>query len=127
MAMKYMLMTYGDQSTLSGRSPDWIKGMIDFMKRIDVELTESGELVFQQGLADPSEAKTVKALGGDSVVTDGPLMEPQQSLAGFWIVDVESEARAIAIADRIAKAAESPIEVRKCMDAPPTDVLDQGG
>ena len=126
MTLKYMLMTFGDRSALSGRSPEWIKGMIDFMKRIDVELTESGELVFQQGLADASQAKTVKAQGGDPGVTDGPVVAPMESLAGFWIVDVASEARAIAIADQIATAAESAIEVRECMDAPPDDVVDQG-
>ncbi len=104
--MKYMLMTFGDRTALSGKSPDWVKGMIDFMMRIDVELTELGELVFQQGLADPSEAKTVRAPGGDPVLTDGPFVAPRESLAGFWVVDVETEARAIAIADRIATAAE---------------------
>jgi hypothetical protein len=54
--MKYMIMTFGDQSGLEGKSPEWIKGMIEFMQRIDVELTDSGELVFQQGLADPPQA-----------------------------------------------------------------------
>jgi hypothetical protein len=48
--MKYMIMTFGDMSGLEGKSPEWIKEMIEFMHRIDVELTESGELVFQQGL-----------------------------------------------------------------------------
>jgi hypothetical protein len=58
--MKYMIMTFGDTSGLEGKSPEWIKEMIEFMQRIDVELTESGELVFQQGLADPSRARTVR-------------------------------------------------------------------
>ena len=124
--LKYMLMTFGDRSALSGKSPEWIKGMIDFMMRIDVELAESGELVFQQGLADPSEAKTVRAAGADPALTDGPYVAARESLAGFWIVDVDSEARAVAIADRIATAAESAIEVRACMDAPPDDVVDRG-
>lgn len=121
-----MLMTFGDRSALSGKSPDWIKGMIDFMIRIDAELAESGELVFQQGLADPSEARTVRVPSGDPLLTDGPFVAPRESLAGFWIVDVDSDARAIAIAERIATAAESAIEVRACMDAPPDDVVDRG-
>ena len=41
--MKYMIMTFGDTSALEGKSPEWIKEMIEFMQRIDVELTESGE------------------------------------------------------------------------------------
>src|ERR671918_375920 len=115
--VKYMLMTFGDRSGLVGRSPEWITGMIEFMRSIDVELSDSGELVFQQGLANAPEAKTVRLNGGSPKVTDGPV-----ALAGFWIVDVADEARAIAIAGRISEAAEAPIEVRACMDAPPPEV-----
>jgi hypothetical protein len=111
--MKYMIMTFGDRSGLEGRSPEWIKGMIEFMQRIDVELTESGELVFQQGLADAPQAKTVRVREGAPVAIDGPVAEPSESLAGFWVVDVESEARAIEIATRISEAADAAIEVRQ--------------
>jgi hypothetical protein len=119
-----MIMTFGDQSGLAGKSPEWIKGMIEFMQRIDVELTKSGELVFQQGLADPPQAKTVTVQEGAPVATDGPVGGSRESLAGFWIVDVESEARAIEIAARISEAADAAVEVRQCMDAPPKDVLE---
>jgi len=124
--MKYMIMSFGDRSGLEGRSPEWIEGMIEFMQRIDVELMESGELVFQQGLAEAPQAKTVTVREDARVATDGPVAEPSESLAGFWIVDVESEARAIEIATRISEAADAAIEVRQCLDAPPDDVLEQG-
>ena len=123
--MKYMIMTFGDTSALQGRSPEWIKAMIEFMQRIDVELTESGELVFQQGLADPSQARTVRVQQGVPVATDGPFAESRASLVGFWVVDVENEARAVEIAARISQDADAPIEVRQCMDAPPDEVTEQ--
>jgi hypothetical protein len=124
--VKYMILTFGDQSGLEGKPPEWLKGMIQFMVRIDAELTESGELVFQQGLADPPEAKTVMVQDGAPITDDSPFATPGQSLAGFWIVDVEDEARAIEIAARISEAADAPIEVRQCLDAPPDDLLDPG-
>ena len=34
-------------------------------------------------------------------------------------------ARAVEIAARISRAADAPIEVRQCMDAPPDDVMEQ--
>jgi hypothetical protein len=105
--MKYMIMTFGDRSGLEGKSPDWIKEMINFMRRIDVELAASGELVFQQGLADPSQAKTVKVQEGAPAATDGPFLESRTSLAGFWVVDVKDEARAIEIAAQISRAADA--------------------
>jgi hypothetical protein len=123
--MKYMIMTFGDTSGLRGKPPEWIKEMIEFMQRIDVELAESGELVFEQGLADPSGARTVKVQNGVPVATDGPFAGLRESLVGFWVVDVENEARAVEIAARISQAADAPIEVRQCMDAPPDDVLEQ--
>ena len=123
--MKYAIMTFGDQSGLEGKSPEWIREMIAFMKRIDVELAESGELVIQQGLADASRGKTVKVEDGAPVVTNEPFADSRESLAGFWIVDVESEARAIEIAAQIGEAADAAIEVRECMDAPPNDILEQ--
>jgi hypothetical protein len=125
--MKYMIMTFGDRSGLEGKSPEWIKAMIGFMRRIDAELSESGELAYQQGLADASEAKTVKVTGGTRTAADGPVVAPAQSLAGFWIVDVADEARAIEIAGRISQAGDAPIEVRACMDAPPDEVLERMG
>jgi hypothetical protein len=123
--MKYMIMTFGGTSGLEGRSPEWIREMIGFMQRIDVELTESGELVFQQGLADPSQARTVRVQQGAPAATDGPFAESRESLVGFWVVDVENEARAVEIASRISQAADAPIEVRQCMDAPPNDIMEQ--
>jgi hypothetical protein len=125
--MKYMIMTFGDRSGLEGKSPDWIKEMIDFMQRIDVELAASGELVFEQGLADASQAKTVKVQEGAPAATDGPFLESRTSLAGFWVVDVKDEARAIEIAARISRAADAAIEVRQCMDAPPDEVSEHEG
>jgi hypothetical protein len=125
--MKYMIMTFGDQSGLAEKPPEWISGMIEFMVRIDGELRDSGELVFQQGLGDAPEAKTVKIEDGEAVATHGPVAQPSESLAGFWIVDVKDEARAIEIAGRISDAADAPIEVRQCLDAPPDDVLELMG
>ena len=101
--------------------------MIGFMKRIDTELSGSGELVYQQGLADAPEAKTVRVTDGTPIAANGPVAAPTQSLAGFWIVDVADEARAIEIAGRISRAADAPIEVRACMGAPSDEVLEKMG
>ena len=99
--------------------------MIEFMFQIDEDLEKTGELVFQQGLADPSTAKLVTYRDGSAVPTDGPFAEAKESLAGFWIVDVASEARVFEIASQIVEVIEGPVEVRPTMDAPPDEVLEQ--
>jgi len=118
--MKYMILTFGDQATmLQERTVTWVREMIQFMTNLNADLQKSGELVEGQGLADPTKAKTVRYQNGVSVATDGPFAEAKEALAGFWIVDVESEARALAIAARIVDYIHCPIEVRQVMDAPP--------
>jgi hypothetical protein len=120
--MKYMIMMFGDQATMvETRSTEWIKGMIRFMTDLDQELADSGELAASEGLADPTQATTVRFEHGAPVPTDGPFAEAKESLAGYWIVDVVDEARALEIASRIVAVVEGPIEVRQVMDAPPEE------
>ncbi len=123
--MKYMILMFGDQSGVAEKSPEWISRMIEFMFQIDEDLAKTGELVFQQGLADPSTAKLVTYRDGVALPTDGPYAESKESLAGFWIVDVASEARAFEIASQIVEVIEGPVEVRAAMDEPPDEVLEQ--
>jgi hypothetical protein len=118
--MKYMIMTFGEAATMmETKSKDWITDMIQFMHTLDEDLRQSGELVDAQGLADGSQAKTVRFLDGLPVATDGPFAESKESLVGYWVVDVDGEERAIEIASRIVAFVEEPIEVRQIMDAPP--------
>ena len=119
--MKYIIMMFGDQATMMEvRTPEWIREMIGFMTNIDQELRDSGELVDSQGLADPSQAKTVRFQGGVPVPTDGPFAEAKESLAGYWIVE-GTEERAVEIASRVVAFIEGPIEVRQVMDEPPEE------
>lgn len=115
-----MIMLFGDQAgMMEERSREWIREMIGFMKNMNVDLVRSGELVDAYGLADASQAKTVRFQDGAPVATDGPFAESKESLAGYWIVDVEDQARAIAIASRVVAFIERPVEVRQVGDRPP--------
>ena len=118
--MKYMIMTFGSaEAGVATMGREWMLEMIQFMRRLDDDLRKSGELVSAEGLADGSQAKTVRFENGISVPTDGPYAESKESLVGYWIVDVENEDRAVAIASRIVDFLKVPIEVRRVMDAPP--------
>jgi hypothetical protein len=118
--MKYMIMTFGSaEAGLATMGREWMLEMIQFMTKLDDDLKKSGELVSSDGLADGSQAKTVRFENGISVATDGPYAESKESIVGYWIVDVENEDRAIAIASRIVDFVKVPIEVRRVMDAPP--------
>jgi hypothetical protein len=115
-----MIMMFGDQaSMLERRSPEWVKEMIQFMQNLGQELGEAGELVSAEGLVDATQAKKVDYRGGAVTVTDGPFAESKESLAGYWIVDVEGEPRVLEIASKIVDFIRGPVEVRQIGEAPP--------
>jgi hypothetical protein len=115
-----MIMTFGSAAGgLEAMGREWMLEMIKFMQDLDKDLRKSGELVSDEGLADGSTAKTVRFQNGIPVPTDGPFAESKESLVGYWIVDVESEHRALEIASKIVAFIKAPIEVRRVMDAPP--------
>jgi hypothetical protein len=134
--MKYMLMMHnaGEGPALHTWPPEDIKAHIDFMMRLNAELTESGELVAAEGLAGPDQAKVIRAQkGGAPAITDGPFPEAKEFLAGFWIVDCEGPKRAIEIAGRVSAAPglqgapmSIPIELRQVMSAPGDESVAKG-
>jgi hypothetical protein len=125
--MKYMLLMQGPLGEYKKNagvwSPDVLKEHMRFMHELNEELVTSGELVDGQGLAAPDTAKIVQAQTDGSVaVTDGPFAEAKEFLAGYWILDCESEERAMAVAARASAAPGPgggpvcmPIEVRQVM------------
>lgn len=64
-------------------------------------VTASGEFVGTQALADPSRSSVVGLRDGATTVTDGPFAEAKEYMGGFYVLDVESEARAHELARMI--------------------------
>ena len=130
--MKYMLMMHTGRD-LTGGIMDWppedIKRCIEFQYEFDQELRDSGEMVFNEGLTFPDQARIVRSDGtGPPAVTDGPFPESKEFLIGFWIVDVDSPERAYEIAARASAAPGlggapigMPIEVRPVGSPPAID------
>jgi hypothetical protein len=128
-----LLQNYAGTAACDLPMTDWapgdIKAHIDFQLALNAELAGNGELVEAQGLAGPELARFVTFDGvGAPVVTDGPFPESKELLAGYRMIDVESEARAIEIAAKASAAPgpggapiQQPIEVRQVMGAPGPD------
>ena len=131
--MKYILMMHcprtGYESFGAMPKKD-LQAHIAFQRELDKSLRESGELVSAEGLADPNQAKVVRAGKNGEPVTDGVFPESKEFLAGYWIVDVETTEQAYAIAARASAAPgvggapmSIPIEVRQVMSGPPEEFL----
>jgi hypothetical protein len=130
--MKYILM----MNTMRAEQgvPNWPRGdlraHIAFMKKLNQDLHESGELVSAEGLSFPDQAKLVRAGKDGTPITDGVFPESKEFLAGFWIVDVVTPERAFAIAAQASAAPgpggaplNMPIEVRPVMSGPPPEMM----
>jgi hypothetical protein len=80
-----------------------------FMQAFAKKLSDAGELVITAGLAAPPQAKKVRAGKDGKPITDGVFAESKEFLAGWWIVDVDSEARALEIAAEASSAPGMPV------------------
>lgn len=80
-----------------------------FMHEFAKKLSEAGELVITAGLAAPPQAKKVRAGKDGKPITDGVFAESKEFLAGWWIVDVDSEQRALEIAAEASTAPGMPV------------------
>ena len=76
-----------------------------FMQTFTKKLIDAGEFVSAEGLASPEQALLVRAGKDGRPITDGVFPESKEFLAGYWIIDVDSHARALEIA---AEASTAP-------------------
>ena len=76
------------------------------------ELAASGELIVSEALADASLTRRVSVRDGQTLTSDGPFAEAKELLAGFFLLEVESEQRAFEIAARVPEAGLGLVEVR---------------
>jgi hypothetical protein len=129
--MKYILMMHCPRNGYESMGTWPKKAIADhmaFMHALNKDLREAGEWVAGEGLADPRQAVIVRVGKDGAPVTDGVFPESKEFLAGYWIIDVDSEKRAREIAARASSAPGPdgkpfviPIEVRQVMSGPPEE------
>ncbi|AVZ73904.1 hypothetical protein SLUN_18725 [Streptomyces lunaelactis] len=133
--MKYLVMIQGTQADYeamrgeaSANAPAWsekdLQAMFAFMGAVNNDLSESGELVDGNGLAEPAQTRFVGAgKDGRPVITDGPYSETKELLAGYWVLDCESLDRVTEIAARVALCPvpegtpDYPVIIRPILDS----------
>jgi hypothetical protein len=124
---RFMILTKYDASIDVPHMSEWdpadVERHLECLRSLNAELAANGELVEMNALTGPDLAKIVTADGVSApVVTDGPFPEAKELLAGYQMIDVESEERALEIAAAVS-AAPGPggralgqhIEVRQVM------------
>ncbi|MCU7726107.1 YciI family protein [Actinoplanes sp. KI2] len=111
--------------------PEEVRAHMDYYAALNRELAENGELIGAEALTPPDQALEVISDGrGPAVVTDGPYAEFKETFAGYQLVEVESEARALEIAARVSAVPgpggvplRQPVVVRRAMSITDFDAL----
>lgn len=113
--MKFLCTVIVDD-TLAARmtDADWA--------RMGTESQDYGRALMARGVFLAAEvlegrqtARTVRVRPGDALITDGPLIESKEVLAGFILIDVADADAAMEVAHRIPMARLGAVEVRPVM------------
>ena len=102
--MKYVILMQVDPAVLEQLTPEQQQMIGEGHGAFMAATKESGEFVATQALGDPSRSKVVRSVGGRPEVTDGPFVESKEFMGGFYLLDVEDEARAVELAKQIPDA-----------------------
>jgi len=109
--VKYMAIIYGNKEMWESFPPEVAAKAIGEVEAYNRRYTASGELLGAYGLADELMAKTIRVRDGQPAVTDGPYIEAKEFVSSFWILDAESEKRALEIVAEHPFAVHNAIEV----------------
>lgn len=93
---------------------DTRKRLNDEFESVFEDMMKRGELISGEALGDPATSRLFRWRDGDRLATDGPYAEGKEHLAGFFLIDVESQERAEDIAHYFSGAGET-VELRPVM------------
>src|SRR6476620_5278675 len=96
--MKYLMLIYGNQENWASRPAEQWSEFIPRQDAFNRKYRETGEPIGAYGLADEIQARLIRRENGQPAVTDGPYLETKEYIASFYLLDCESEERALAIA-----------------------------
>jgi len=115
--MKYLLIMQVNPAVMEALTEEERNAIMDGHGGFMQTLKDSGEFVATQALADPANSVTVRGTGDVPAVTDGPFLEAKEYMGGYYIVDCESQERAVELARLIPDASYDgfAIEVRPVM------------
>jgi hypothetical protein len=118
--MKYALLVYSDQSSWEGideeeaarrraeSMPRWL-ALFEEMGRTDPNV-KGRELVAAR------EAKVVRVVDGERIVTDGPFAETKEQIGGLFLTDLADLDEAIRIASLVPAAEYGSMEIRPIVE-----------
>jgi hypothetical protein len=103
--MQYVLLIYDEEG---GRERSGSRSIGD--------LQPKGTLLASGELQPVATATTVRVRNGDTVVSDGPFAETDETLGAYCLIEADSLDEAIEWASRIPSARSGTVEIRPVVD-----------
>jgi hypothetical protein len=110
--MKYLLLMYADESIGSESSKEEFQAAAKTWAEFVQEMSASGVLISNSGLASVSNATTVRVRDDKTLITDGPFAETHEQLGGYFLVECKDLDEAIRWAEKIPTATYGSVEIR---------------
>lgn len=119
--MPYMLLMVEPPGQRQTRSEDEGRAVYARMQQFAEDLRARGQLLAVESLNSHNQATRVQVRDGQATVTDGPFAEAKEMVGGFFLIDCQTRAEAVAIARQCPAAEWCTVEVRglgPCYDDP---------
>lgn len=94
--MKYLMLIYGNEAIWGGLDPGEFPKLVAKVDAFNQALRDSGELVMVEGLV--VRPRAFRRPSSEVVASDGPYLEAKEHVGSMFVVDVDSEERAMEIA-----------------------------
>lgn len=111
--MKYMLLVYLDEQSLSEAEREHCYVESAQLAR---ELSTRGNYLSAGPLHPTTTATSVRVRDGKRLVTDGPFAETREQLGGYYLIEAQDLDEAMKIAERIPVAKHGTIEIRPVLE-----------
>ena len=114
--MRFLMLVIpkGYESAQPGTVPD--AKAVEAMMKYNESLQKAGVLLALDGLHPPSMGARVSFKGGRASVADGPFADVNETLGGYWMIQVKSKEEAIAWATRCPASDSEVIEIRQVQE-----------
>lgn len=108
--MKFLFLLHGDADAEEALTADERRAIVVEHVAYAWMLRDLGVYVSGEALESPETAAVVR-LGEKPIVTDGPLAETKEALAGFYVVETESREEALRVTGQVPASPGLAVEV----------------
>ena len=116
--MRFVVFVKATKNSEAGVMPS--QELLAAMMKYNEELVQAGVMLGGEGLHPSSKGVRVKFSGSQRIVTEGPFIETNEIVAGYWLWQCQSKAEAIEWVKRCPSpmpGEESVIEIRPLFEA----------